>query len=62
MKGYYKLLTDLLKQHGFEYKKQGKGSHEIWKRGSQTAIVPFNCYSRHLANQVLKDADIDHHF
>ncbi|TFW11600.1 type II toxin-antitoxin system HicA family toxin [Massilia arenosa] len=38
----------------------GKGSHEIWSNGRLALTVPFHCKSRHTANGILKDADIDH--
>lgn len=62
MKGYYAQLIQILKQNGFTFLRQGKGSHELWGNGSHVAIVPFNCYSRYTANQVLKDAGIAHRF
>jgi predicted RNA binding protein YcfA (HicA-like mRNA interferase family) len=62
MKGFYAQLIQILKANKYYYVRQGKGSHEIWSNGSKTLIVPFNCYSRHTANQVLKDAGINHHF
>lgn len=62
MKGYFEQLVALLRQHGFERVHGGKGSHEKWRRGGTTLIVPFNCYSRHTANNVLKGAGIPHRF
>ncbi len=29
MNGYYKLVTEILKQHGYYLLRQGKGAHEI---------------------------------
>lgn len=62
MNGYYKLVIEQLKKHGFTYLRQGKGSHEIWARGSYHQIVPFNCASRHTANGIMKDCGINHRF
>ena len=30
MNGYYVEVIALLKQHGYSFLRQGKGSHEIW--------------------------------
>lgn len=62
MNGYYQQLVQLLKEADFAYVRQGKGSHEIWRKGRLTIIVPFNCYSRHTANAVLRDAGIKKRF
>lgn len=62
MNGYYDQVTRLLKKAGFSFAKNGKGSHEIYTRGSYSTTVPFNLVSRHLANQILKDAGIKHKF
>jgi len=62
MNGYYEQLVKLLREARFEYVRPGKGSHEVWARGRLTLIVPFNCYSRHTANAVLRAAGINHKF
>ncbi|WP_093383018.1 type II toxin-antitoxin system HicA family toxin [Rugamonas rubra] len=62
MNGYYKLVIELLKKHGYVYLRQGKGSHEIWCKGSHHQIVPFNCASRHTANGIMRDCQINHRF
>jgi len=58
--GYYRELTALLKDAGFELHRQGKGSHEIWKRYSDGAQVTLSCTiaSKVLANKILKDAGL----
>jgi len=56
MNGYYKQLTQFLKEAGFYFDCQGKGSHEIWTNGKTTVSVPCNCKSRHTANGILRDA------
>lgn len=58
MNGYYKQVTDQLKLHGFIYLRPGKGSHEIWGKGSFATTVPFNCASRHTANGIMKACGI----
>ena len=57
----YKQVVDLLRQHGFEFTRQGKGSHELWASAGQgiKVTVPRNLKSRHTANGILKDAGCD---
>jgi predicted RNA binding protein YcfA (HicA-like mRNA interferase family) len=62
VKGFYDLVVAALREHGFVYWKQGKGSHEKWRKGEIRVLVPFNCESRHTANAVMKAAGIDKHF
>ncbi len=62
MNGYYAQLTKILKENGFSYLRPGKGSHEIWSKGSVALTVPFNCASRHTANAILREARINHKF
>lgn len=62
MNGYYKQVTEQLRLHGFNYIKNGKGSHEIWGKGSFVMTVPFNCDSRHTASGIMKACGIKHKF
>lgn len=62
MKGYYELIVKALRERGFSRMGGGKGSHEKWSDGRLTVIVPFNCYSRHTANGIMKDAGIKTRF
>ena len=62
MNGYYKQVTDQLRQHGFNCLRSGKGSHEIWGKGSIQTTVPFNCASRHTANGIMKACGISFKF
>lgn len=62
MNGYYKSVSKLLKEHGFSYIKNGKGSHEIWGKEDLKVLLPFNCQSKFTANAVLKEAGIKHKF
>lgn len=56
---YYKKVTDLLKEAGYRFERQAKGSHEYWcKNGKDCVSVPSNLKSRHTANNILKDAGI----
>jgi predicted RNA binding protein YcfA (HicA-like mRNA interferase family) len=62
MNGYYALIIEALRKQGFSLVRPGKGSHEIWGKGSTTTTVPFNCPSRHTANAIMRQAGIDHKF
>jgi mRNA interferase HicA len=35
-----RILKKLLIQHGWAFKRQGKGSHEIWYKDEKTLVVP----------------------
>ncbi|MCF6344585.1 MAG: type II toxin-antitoxin system HicA family toxin [Devosiaceae bacterium] len=63
MKGYYKLVVAELKNIGYLYERNAKGSHEVWKNedGRQTT-VPRNINSRYTANAILKQAGIKKKF
>lgn len=62
MNGYYRLVIQQLKAHGYSFKRPGKGSHELWARGDVTVTVSKNCYSRITADGIMKQACIDHRF
>jgi predicted RNA binding protein YcfA (HicA-like mRNA interferase family) len=62
MNGYYPLVIEQLRLHGFAYRRQGKGSHEIWGSGGVNVAVPRNLPSRHTANAIMRQAGINHHF
>lgn len=63
MNGYEKQVKDLLRKHGYEYFRSGKGSHEIWKNSQGMFVtVNHNCKSRHTANSIMKEAGIDYKF
>ena len=58
MNGYYKLVTDVLHKNGFTLLGQGSTSHQIWSNGVKSVTVSTNCYSRHTANAILRQAGI----
>lgn len=62
MNGYYRLVTDKLKEHQYRFLRQGKGSHEIWTNGKRNQIVSKNMPSRDMANQIMKQAGIGYKF
>lgn len=63
MNGYYEQVVALLREAGWRHFRAGKGSHEIWRNAAgETLTVPYNCKSRHTANDILKDAGIPRRF
>lgn len=61
---FYADVRTILRDLGFELHRHGKGSHEIWKNHSsgRSVTVPRHLKSRHTANEIMKQAGIDHHF
>lgn len=59
--GFYAPLRALLEQHGCIFKRQGKGSHEIWYSPITGKAFPVavTLQSRILANKILKAAGIE---
>lgn len=62
MNGYYQQVIEVLTRYGFSLVRHGKGSHELWGKGSRTVTVSRNCESRHTANSIMKQAGISHKF
>ncbi|WP_423220550.1 type II toxin-antitoxin system HicA family toxin [Comamonas denitrificans] len=62
MNGYYKLVIEVLKAHGYRLIRQGKGSHEVWGNEQRNQIVSKNMPSRDMANTIMKQAKINHRF
>ena len=62
MNGYYPLVIDALKQHGYRFLRAGAGSHELWTNGRRNQTVSKNMPSRHMANAIMKQAGIAHRF
>ena len=62
MNGYYKLVAEILRANQYKFEREGKGAHEIWSNGSRTTIVSKNMPSRHMANEIMKQAGIKHKF
>lgn len=61
-KSYYKQIIVLFKAHGVYFKREGKGSHEVWfsPLTNRPISVPQNCKGKGTANNILKDAGIKH--
>lgn len=64
MADLYRELVSILRQHGFELVRPGKGSHEIWFNAEtrRSVTVPRSTKSRHTANDVLKQAGLEKKF
>jgi len=62
MNGYYKQVIAMLKQHGFSFDREAKGSHEMWAKGRTSVTVSKTCKSRITADEIMKQAGIRHRF
>ena len=54
----------MLRAHGCEFYRHGKGDHEIWHSPITNRRFPVDhkILSRHTANAIMKQAGIDHRF
>jgi hypothetical protein len=64
VKGFYAQIVDALRASGCEFRRKGKGDHEIWFSPitNRTVTVDRGSLSRHTANAVMKQAGIDKRF
>jgi predicted RNA binding protein YcfA (HicA-like mRNA interferase family) len=60
MADYYRDVIRLLKDAGYEFKRQGRGDHEIWwnPRSRVHVVVDRKLRSRFTANGILKEAGL----
>jgi predicted RNA binding protein YcfA (HicA-like mRNA interferase family) len=60
MADYYRDVIRLLRENGYELKRQGRGDHEIWwnPRTGISLTVDRKLRSRFTANGILKEAGI----
>jgi predicted RNA binding protein YcfA (HicA-like mRNA interferase family) len=60
MANYYRDVTRLLKESGYEFKRPGRGDHEIWwnPRTGVRVTVDKSLKSRFTANGILKEAGL----
>jgi predicted RNA binding protein YcfA (HicA-like mRNA interferase family) len=64
MAEYEKKVRQILKNHGCSFIRHGKGDHDIWHSPITNKNFPVDgeiCI-RHVANEIMKQAGIDHHF
>jgi predicted RNA binding protein YcfA (HicA-like mRNA interferase family) len=59
---YEKKVRAVLKEHGYQFLRHGKGSHDIWGKETVKVSVAYRIPSRHTANAILKNAGIDFKF
>jgi len=64
MAEYEKKVREILKQNGFMFHHHGKGDHDIWWNDllNIKVTVDSKIKSRHMANQIMKEAKIQYHF
>jgi len=64
MAEYEKKVREILKQNGFIFHRHGKGDHDIWSNESlnKKVTVDSKIKSRHMANQIMKEAGIIYRF
>ncbi len=62
MNGFYKLVIEQLQKNVFQLLRQGSTSHQVWSDGLVSVTVSTNCYSRHTANAIMKQAKLDYRF
>ena len=64
MAEYEKKVRDILIQNGCEFKRHGKGDHDIWycPKTNTHVTVDGRIKSRHTANAILKQCGIDFKF
>ena len=64
MAEYEKKVREILRQNGYSFHHHGRGDHDVWY--SETlkikVTVDGKIKSRHMANQVMKEAKISYHF
>lgn len=60
MADYYRDVTRLLRDAGYEFKRQGRGDHEIWwhPRTAIRVTVDRKLKSKFTANGILKEAGL----
>jgi predicted RNA binding protein YcfA (HicA-like mRNA interferase family) len=62
MNGYYELVVKQSRAYGFDLLRQTGGAHQIWSDGKRNVTVSTNCYSRHTANAIMRQAGVPHRF
>ena len=62
MNGYYELIIKQLKKNGYAFLRHTGSSHQIWTNGLHNQTVSTNCYSRHMANEIMRQAGVNHRF
>jgi predicted RNA binding protein YcfA (HicA-like mRNA interferase family) len=60
MADYYRDVIRLLRESGYQFKRQGRGDHEVWWNPSTgvSVVVDRKLRSRFTANGILKEAGL----
>lgn len=60
VRGYTAQVRAILAEHGCTFLRSGKGDHELWScpNARRPVVVDGRIMSRHLANEVLKQAGL----
>jgi len=63
-RGFYAQIVEALREAGCEFRRQGKGDHEIWYSPLTRKTFPVDkgVLSRHTANAVMKQAGLQKRF
>jgi hypothetical protein len=64
MAEYEKRVRDVLKKNNCHFARRGKGDHDMWHSPVTKRNFPVDTVikSRHVANLIMKQAGIKHHF
>ena len=64
MAEYEKKVRKILKDWGCIFVRHGKGDHDIWMnpKNGHSVAVDHVIKSRHTANAIMKELNIDYHF
>lgn len=62
MNGWYAQVIAKLGENGYRFYRTGKGAHELWTNDKRNQTVSRNMPSRHTANDIMKQAGINHRF
>ncbi|WP_374943524.1 type II toxin-antitoxin system HicA family toxin [Sphingomonas sp.] len=64
VQGYTAQVKAILREHGCSFVRPGKGDHEVWSCPNVTrpVVVDGKIMSRHIANEVFKQAKIKARF
>ncbi|MDR2575019.1 MAG: type II toxin-antitoxin system HicA family toxin [Treponema sp.] len=64
MAEYEKKVREILSKNGYSFHHHGKGDHDIWFNQimNKKVTVDSKIKSRHMANQIMKEAGIPYHF
>ena len=64
MAEYEKQVRAVLSKHGCYFQRRGRGEHDIWYSPEKDHSFPVDSKikSRYMANEIMKQAGIKHHF